>query len=1318
MPNYTYNELDSSVLTKEELINNELFLDDASVFLENRTDEIYEDPEELYDAYMSHMRDSEVNEWTTYQDWMYVSELKDEEEKKRAARLYHTFDKMNAFGGSDDIGDIAQAFGDYAVGVMSAPSTYIGILTGGTGKVAAVGGQQVAKAAVRKSLMKNLMKSGAKRAAAVEGGIGAVQDVGNQAVRMEVDPDREFSAGQFALSTGISAVTGGVLSAPNSYFQSRNAIKAERMKNIGERAEARVVVEAVNTAKETVSKASYRPLDEIKVELGEAVRTEKLDTLTAGERAFVGLDDDTFTRIQAAAIDIIGDVKPKVYADGTKQRITEAVGDAISSGKFKPENLNEILNKYKLTNDQLGMIYIADVSRAAKVLNTSSQIKRFKNMAENVEKLAKDNASLFSAVDAEDFSNASNLISTAMGKSSQTVRAFERMRRSVLTSQIQTTQRNFLGGGARVTLDALDGFFDASYKGIVNGAARILGAGDDVPFKDAKKVSDVLSVFKYMLKPAEAQLILDAYSGRMPAEANRLLSHYVDAGNVSAQTGVGNAFQRIGMWANIANRASDNFYKRAIFAGELSRLTRARTGKDALELFVNGKFSEVDEKSMINAAEKAYDLLYQAEPTDPVSKFWLKMDRTATGGLILGSILPYPRFVSNQIRFMAEYAPFIGLLADSYFKPRKGAYSKYVKQMSGLTMLAGFGAWRATQPADSEWWSYTKEDGTKGDLRPGLAGFSMFLYLGDLMNKDHAGMPNDYTNGNFSKIKDQLIELGMGTSFRIGFSKQAYDGVLPEIFGDESLSTKSNTYIGKMLGDMFAPIGYNMMSGTARDLFQLTNEEARYVPETNGEVNWYDIFVMRATRGLPAFMRPESDNRYTITSPLPTKTESPLSAMATGINLQRPSNIFEKELSYLQINPYEIYKPIPFGPADVEMRQILSQKLPQFMTAYIETNSSYKNSKSDDEKRIKLLDVARAQVSAMRGPIFDKLVEEADERNLDKKQIRRFEFESTGSREDRRAFAPRYRQKFGKTLDLDTMSAFEIKQATNYLEDVMRAVRKSTAEPQKFNEGGLVGKTRSGQKIYDSGDDDVTKEALGLALDLAPVTGEIRSAIGALEDFEKGNYGMAALGVMGAAPVVGAPARAVRKGLGAKKLLDDLPPPEAAQKTQIAGTLPTYVKAKKELDSVKPEGKTLDFGAGLGIGAKEIDADSYEPFAREGFDPTFTKSTDIPSESYDKVTNLNVLNVVPKEVRDDIVKEIGRVLKPGGTAVITTRGKDVLTAKGRKGPEENSVITTSGTYQKGFTKAELEEYVKETLGEGFNIKRLNLGKAGVTVTKK
>lgn len=177
-------------------------------------------------------------------------------------------------------------------------------------------------------------------------------------------------------------------------------------------------------------------------------------------------------------------------------------------------------------------------------------------------------------------------------------------------------------------------------------------------------------------------------------------------------------------------------------------------------------------------------------------------------------------------------------------------------------------------------------------------------------------------------------------------------------------------------------------------------------------------------------------------------------------------------------------------------------------------------------------------------------------------------------------------------------------------------------------------------------------------------------------------------------------------------------PLENAQKTQIPGTLPTYKKAKDLLDVEAPEGKTLDYGAGLGLGSKELEADSFEPYPKEGFDPTYRQDTDIPSNSYKRLTNLNVLNVVPPAVRYHIVKDIGRVLEPGGVAVITTRGKDVLTAKsGKPGKEPMSVITSKGTYQKGFTPTELVYYLQQTLGEGFEVVKTNLGPAGAIVRK-
>lgn len=180
---------------------------------------------------------------------------------------------------------------------------------------------------------------------------------------------------------------------------------------------------------------------------------------------------------------------------------------------------------------------------------------------------------------------------------------------------------------------------------------------------------------------------------------------------------------------------------------------------------------------------------------------------------------------------------------------------------------------------------------------------------------------------------------------------------------------------------------------------------------------------------------------------------------------------------------------------------------------------------------------------------------------------------------------------------------------------------------------------------------------------------------------------------------------------------DNLPPAENAQRTQITGTTPTYRKAKDVMDKVAPEGRSIDFGAGKGVGAQEIGFESYEPFPNESFSPDFTQAQDVPSNSYQRVTNLNVLNVVPKDVRDGIVRDIGRVLAVDGTAIITTRGKDVMTSNGTPGPEPMSIITTRETYQKGFTKPELLNYVQETLGPDFEVKPLNLGPAGVTVKK-
>ena len=190
-----------------------------------------------------------------------------------------------------------------------------------------------------------------------------------------------------------------------------------------------------------------------------------------------------------------------------------------------------------------------------------------------------------------------------------------------------------------------------------------------------------------------------------------------------------------------------------------------------------------------------------------------------------------------------------------------------------------------------------------------------------------------------------------------------------------------------------------------------------------------------------------------------------------------------------------------------------------------------------------------------------------------------------------------------------------------------------------------------------------------------------------------------------------------------KKSKIELPPAENSRKTQIAGTLPTYKKAADILSKTGVKGKALDFGAGLGHGTKElgVHAHSYEPFPGGKFKPHFVEVTDIPDNAYHKIVNLNVLNVVPnagkQRVRDSIVQNIGRVLAPGGVAIITTRGKDVLTIKGTPGEEPMSMISKIGTYQKGFTATELQEYVQNLLGDEFTVSKIKLGPAGIMIKK-
>ena len=184
-----------------------------------------------------------------------------------------------------------------------------------------------------------------------------------------------------------------------------------------------------------------------------------------------------------------------------------------------------------------------------------------------------------------------------------------------------------------------------------------------------------------------------------------------------------------------------------------------------------------------------------------------------------------------------------------------------------------------------------------------------------------------------------------------------------------------------------------------------------------------------------------------------------------------------------------------------------------------------------------------------------------------------------------------------------------------------------------------------------------------------------------------------------------------------------LPPAERAAKTAIGagssgkGTVGTYLKADALFSEKK--GTKLDFGSGRGEGAKLIKADTYEPYVKSK--PKFNNVNDIKSNSYNKITSLNVLNVLPPEARNEAVKNIGRILKPNGEAIVSTRGvKDVESAKNKVQIKDGYIIGKGddARFQKGFTATELKNYVQKTLGKNFTVENVKgIGKADVKIKK-
>lgn len=1324
-------------LDKEKLIRDDQFLDDASEFLRQRTGNLYIDSEEIFENYLTHMRYHSSNDITPVRDLMFAQKA-NPEMKDKMARLFQTFDKLEP-NANDDLLEIAT---DYGISVLSSPSTWLGFLTAGAGKVASLGAQQAARTGVRALLYQGIAKapitSGALAGAAVEGTAGFGQEKARQMARVETGAQEEEDKFALGATTVIAGALGGVGGGLTGVLKKRQVAKASKLLDDANEATREATEAATARAEQTIAdnanaeagvKARLRPLDEEAVAEGKELREQ----LSANELFIFDMDVPTKKAITAAAIDLVG---PEDLARDPQKRITEIVADRIRSGDLTTSQIDDIAEKYNLSREQLSLIFTADVSDAARTLQLQGQLKKgvLKKLANDVEKLSDE------VVDAEgnvirrgvelseqqgefiaDIANGMGFLATEVIGG---VKGFERMRRAILTSQPQTTIRNFAGGAARILIDMPETLIENVTRKILNvfGAKY---AGDS--FR-----SDSLSILKYLapISPTKenrvvADVIANLYESRNPEAAQRLFGTFIDSAYVANKGKTGGFLEGVGGALNFANRFADNYYKKAIFAGELNRYVKGatingKTGRDLIQVISDGDFSKIDSKLFNKATDKSFELLYQKYPTGKgiagkAARLYLEADKQAGSGILLGTLIPFPRFVANQIEFIYDHAPIIGMLSS------KSAPEKIAKQITGMGMIMGAYGMRVANGEENMWYEYENEDGSVTDLRPFLGPLSMPFYMADLLYRHYdSGKTNTDNVNAIVKAADAKVvsEIMLGSALRVGAGAYFAETALPEMVdwaagvGEDSdfvSSQKFERAMARFAGDYVATFSYAMPLAVARDLYKITDAEARLVNETNGQVTFGDIFTVRASRALPQPLKekqleglekkPIVKDRFVITSDERTETRDPATTALTGLARSRPKTELEKELTRNGLTAYDLYKPIPFGPADVLVRRELSGngRMPSLSEYIKPLLRSRQYSESDKKtKKVLLKNISKGYVSEVRSQVFDVLLTQARNKKIDYsvEEVSRIKFESEPI-DSRDMAVVEFRNLKGRKPDLkkeeDLKLLIEI--SKQFVKQFSIGGLVTDEAPQQFNRGGAVGTTRSGQKIYDKDVDETAKQMVELGLDLAPVTGEIRSAQAAVEDFEKGNYGMAALGALGALPGVGMVARAGTKGVKALSKYADELWDTPTQKISSADTsinekkLPAGYSKLKKLDVFKPGQRVVDIGGGRfdnaieDLAKQDVELHVYDPFNRT---PEHNRSVKelVADGGADVAVSNNTLNVIqePENIKR-VVQQAENAIKPGDKAYFTVyvgdkSGKGKQTSKGWQRNEPTSAYVS------------------------------------------
>ncbi|OUW96938.1 MAG: hypothetical protein CBD97_00260 [Pelagibacteraceae bacterium TMED237] len=984
--------------TYDSLKENTMVLNAAQRFANDRLgfDQINE--QDALEEVIEHFRSFDVNEMTAARDYGYVSGLNTDGRESQLndyKLLYNAYESLPTLF---EKGAAPGATLDYIQGLLTAPSTYAGLLLPGGGKVAGQGVVQANKLLISR-LLNSITSSRAKRiatTAAVEGLGGVAQDVAAQKTLMEADIQKEYSGLQTTASFVLSATPAAIIPvvAKEGFIygfekKSKNLIEISQKAIQKANKKANDNVDKLVKTKE--QKAVFSNIANKLVEADPSlaplttnlvVKGEKVITKITGEKNLYKAADindglglkitqDKFKNIVGSLTDLLQkDVKKgeSVFKtiDGKQERITEALARKLrkmsDSDVEVADQFGKMLNKYNLTTDDIANVFMAEVSQAGRLLSTVGREKQNLNkFIDSVDTVANFDIFGFSKEAVDGLKKSNKLAKDANPRNFlyEGARSLDQARLAMMTSQVGTTVRNTVSGYARVGFDILTQTINNAIAGLITGK------GIEGGFK--KQLDDVFAIGMGLVNRQESKAVRYMLESGFGNEASRLFRELVDIQD--ATNGKVSRLHGISRQVNALNTLSDNFFKEAALTGNLKRKLNVmysnalKQGKevkpedfDLINIMKQGNFNKVfgtenGKKALQSAIDDTLYFTYQRSFNNSAAKF---ITQSVHAIPFLGtSFIPFPRFMLNAMKFTYEYSPLnmamygeaLGAITGKGSKEYVQSYEQVSKGLVGMGVLVGATAIRMSENAGERWYEGKLSNGNTVDLRP-MFPAAPYLFVGDLIAryiKDEPAFEN-------RKTFTEGIQAISGANFKAGMGLYMLESGIEDLMsGDpDKVEKMAANFGGNILSTFTIP------ATVLQDPYNtfIAKDDERILRDSNSD-NMFSLILNKTLARLPgnnAISEYIEDTLgrdvYSAPDPLISantgekiRRVSPLTRQLYGVLERGERTEFEKELERLKILPSTVYRRTRNPQVDALYSTLIGEAIQNQIEPYVKSDA-------------------------------------------------------------------------------------------------------------------------------------------------------------------------------------------------------------------------------------------------------------------------------------------------------------------------------------------------------------------------------------------